>query len=337
MIRRHVVFLHVPKTGGTAVRNALARALTDHRRLFDYGAQTAETSPEIRAHVYGTTPPAVPDDFLDRVDDGRPILLAGHFRGARYWPHFSAESFVTFLRDPVDRIFSEYNHLVRHRGLDQTLEDFAARARPRIITKLLEKTDPMGFGFIGFTDTIAEDSARLSEFVGCEITVERENEGHYLPEVAERAADPAFREWIAAQIGGDLELYRRIRERFWRRRRRVERHGRTAGVLRGRIRRFGDAGVVGYAVNPGRETMLPVEVRIAGNLVATVTADQRCPALKTRALSRTGFGGFAVSLAPWLEPAGKDHGEVVTVRFADTGEELAGSPIRVAGRFRSPD
>lgn len=330
MIRRHIVFLHVPKTGGTSVRNALARALPDHRQIYDYGAAAPETSAEIRTHLYGSTPPRLPGNFLARIDDGRPMLVAGHFRGARYWPHFNADSFVTILRDPLERIFSEYNHLVRHRGLDQTLEQFATEARPRIISKLLEKTEPLNYGFIGFTDTLAEDAARLSEFVGCEIAVERENLGDYLPEIAARAADPEFRGWVARQIGDDLELYRHIRERFWRRRARLYRASRAPGAIRGRVRPVCGTAVVGFAVGKEREEVVALDLVIDGRVVAGIAADRFCLPLRRRRIARSGVAGFHHSLLPYI--AATSGAVEVGVRVTATGEHLPGSPFTLPAR-----
>lgn len=326
--RRDIVFLHVPKTGGTAVRNALVRALPDRRVLLDYGPHAAETSPEIRALVYREAVASVPSDFRRRIDDGRGILLVGHFRARRYWPHFHAESFVTVLRDPVERLVSEYNHLVRRRDLAQPLEEFAAVSRPRMLATLLRGVSPRRFGFIGFTDSLETDIARLSELVGRPVDLQRENEGTYDAGLAARLAEPAFRAEIARHIAEDEELYRRLRRGLSRRREPAAAGPADPADFAGRVRLAEGGTLVGFAVHRRIETILEVEILADGKVIDRVPADRHRPYLRTLRLARSGVGGFVVPLrrgpARWLKLAGRTR---LTVRIAGTGVELAGSPI----------
>ncbi len=331
-MRRDLVFLHIPKTGGTAVRNALVRALPDRRVLLDYGPHAAETSPEIRELVYGGDVPKVPSDFRRRIDDGRGILLAGHIRARRYWPHFHAESFVTFLRDPLERLVSEYNHLARRQGLDQTIEAFAAASRPRLLSTLLRGVDPIRFGFVGFTERLDDDMARLSELIGRPLSVARENEGTYDPTLAERLADPAFRRAMAPFVSEDEDLYRRLFRRFLERRDSRQERARSSGEFVGRVRLAPGGVLAGFAVHRRIETILDVEIFADGRLIERVAADRHRPYLRTLRLARSGVGGFSLQLgrgpARWLRLGGAAR---LSVRVADTSFELAGSPIDLRG------
>jgi len=80
-----IVFVHIQKTAGTAFRAHLAR----HFRA------------EEIAPPYLSVP-----DALEAVRDKR--LVAGHFSLARAMPLFPGAVFMTFLRDPVARIQSQY-------------------------------------------------------------------------------------------------------------------------------------------------------------------------------------------------------------------------------------
>jgi hypothetical protein len=113
--RRDVVFMHIPKTGGTSVRIALEQTLRGHLILQDYGADPL-TTPALYRLVYEER--RLPE-FRAHFSRQRGILLSGHFpaihgtQGAsRYWDFFNAESFATFLRDPIDRIYSESAHRI---------------------------------------------------------------------------------------------------------------------------------------------------------------------------------------------------------------------------------
>lgn len=327
-MRRDLVFLHIPKTGGTAVRNALVKALPDRRVLLDYGPQADETSPEIKALVYAGETPVVPEDFRRKVDDGRGILLVGHIRARKYWRHFHAESFVTVLRDPVERLISEYNHLARRQGLDQTIEEFAASAQPRLLSSLLRGVSPSRFGFVGFTESLDGDMARLSALIGRPLDVVRENEGTYDPALAERLADPRLRNRLRRHVAEDSKLYRHLQHTFAVRR--VVRAQRlaTSDDFVGRVRLTKDGRLVGFAVNRVVEALLDVEVLAGDRVVARVTADRHLAYLRTLGLARSGVGGFEVRLgrgpARWLRLGGARR---LTVRIAGVGVELAGSPV----------
>jgi hypothetical protein len=345
-MRRDLVFLHIPKTGGTSIRNALAETLADRQALFDYGPRSEATTPRVRELVYGEGGRAqgtVPPDFRRRVEDGRGLFVAGHFRARKYWDHFHAGSFVTILRDPVDRMISEYNHFVRHQGIASPIEEFVVRARPRILTNTFAGVDPAAFGFIGFTDRLESDAATLSALLGRPVSVPRDNEGTYDAALSERAADPAFRAWIAGQIADDLALYNRLRERF-------ARPGAgasalvgaaaggatdTAGAaLRGRVRLTRSGAAVGYALDARREVIAEVEFVVAGAVVARAPADRFVPFLKASGRARSGVGGFVVPLRELLwrsrVPLSRTR---VAVRFAGTATELAGSPLTLRGRL----
>ena len=336
--RRDIVFLHVPKTGGTAVRNALVRAAGARAVLYDYGGHSEETSPQIRAALYADGVDAagvVPDDLRDRLEAPHGVLLSGHFQAAKYWGQFHPESFVTFLRDPVDRIVSEYNHLVRHRGLEQTLDDFVSRSRHRRhLTYLFRDVDPLAFGFVGFTDSFEADITALARIVGAPLAVARENEGSYDPALVERLADPDYREWIRRKLGNDAKLYRALKNRFAHQR--AQREARLAGsrAYAGRVRLAPGGRLVGFAVHRRVEAIVDIEIAVGDTVAARLPADLCRPYLKALGLSRTGVGAFSVALRPLLRAAGvRGPRPSVTVRVAGTGIELAGSPVTVRRRL----
>ena len=98
-MRRDIVFVHIPKTAGTSLRSLLEHAAQDHLVLRDYW-NAPETTPELFRLVHAEKRVA---DFRKTFQHpGKGILLSGHFPAQRYWAHFNAESFVTFLRHPVD-------------------------------------------------------------------------------------------------------------------------------------------------------------------------------------------------------------------------------------------
>jgi hypothetical protein len=328
---RDCVFLHVPKTGGTAVRTALVRGCRDRRVLFDYGAAEKQTTPALREALYGDGREGDGERLRRHLDDRRGLLLVGHFKAAKYWDAFHPESFVTFLRDPIDRLISEYNHYVERRGLATPIEEFLDTTLfRRHVTYLFRGVDPAEFGFVGFTETFEEDMRALSAKLGRPLSAVRENEGAYGPELREKANDPVFRKHVRRLVAEDHDLYRRLRNRYDKlRTRRLAALAETSGY-RGRVRFARGGRLVGYAVHRAVEAIVELEVHAGGRLVTRVRADRYRPWLKASGRCRSGVGGFEVPLRRLLIASGRPFlPETATVRIAGTEIELPGSPVRL--------
>lgn len=329
-MQRDLVFLHVPKTGGTAVRTALVHACRDRRVLFDYGAKEKQTTPALRAALYAGERTGDGVTLRRSLDDRRGLLLVGHFKAEKYWDAFHPDSFVTFLRDPIDRLISEYNHHVERRGLTTPIEEFVEQSLfRRHVSALFRGVDPAEFGFVGFTETFEDDLRALSDRLGRPLAAVRENEGAYEPGLREKAGDPAFRKHVRRLVADDHDLYRRLRNRYDKLRAR-----RLAGLAdqsgyRGRVRLAPGGLLVGYAVHRNVEAILELEIHAGGRLLTRVRADRHRAWLKASGRSRSGVAGFAVPLRRLMLSMGRPFlPATVSVRIADTDIELPGSPVR---------
>jgi hypothetical protein len=112
-MRDEIVFVHIPKTAGTSVRKALEASATQHDQFCDYGRRP-ETTPELFQLVHVQKRPGLIREVLGR--SRRRFVLSGHFPARRYWPYLRPESFITFIRKPVDRVVSVHNHSQRMRA-----------------------------------------------------------------------------------------------------------------------------------------------------------------------------------------------------------------------------
>ena len=207
--RRDIVFVHIPKTGGTSLRNMLRVAVPEALFLTDYGG-SPEASPEVRELIYGRQ---ALERLRARFDDShRGIILAGHFRASRYWNSFDAESFVTLIRNPVDRVLSDYNHAVAHYGYTISLREFAqAEERRNVIFKSLADIDLDRFGFIGMMEDFAAATNCLAKFIGAKLPIRYDNVGDYERTNPTSCFDPSIRAMIAEFNPDDMEIYEKIR------------------------------------------------------------------------------------------------------------------------------
>jgi hypothetical protein len=200
--RVQIVFVHIPKTAGTAVREALFRARPGAANLCDYGPDHPQTSPLVKALRYG------PDGDLRRLktslDRADAYTLAGHMKAKPVGRVFGPERLATVLRDPVERVVSNWR-LYRRRGLfEGSLLEFARLPEIRNVQfRYTRPYQPWQWLFMARQDCLEADMAELSLRLGTEIRVERLNAAPEGPmEIA-----PFERRQIEALNGEDLELF----------------------------------------------------------------------------------------------------------------------------------
>jgi hypothetical protein len=315
-MRREIVFVHIPKTGGTSIRNSLELALKNHLILRDYGDHPT-TSPELRTLQAAN---GIVQRFRERVGTRGNLLLSGHFPAFRYWNDFNAESFITILRNPIDRVLSSYASWKRQGLWDGTFEEFLALpSMDRRMCEYLSRIDLAAFGFIGFLEEFEASLVGLSEFVGARVKWRKLNQGDYDLDVTLEAA----RAMIAAKRMPDVRLYENLRK---------VRSGNffapaVAAVRRsylGEVQLEGEM-IAGWLSNLAKEFIAEVEVLRDDKCIAVVNADRYVETAKTRGHSRSGVCGFRVPLRRLAVAPGQS----LTFRARNSDFELKGSPLCV--------
>ena len=255
---RALVFVHVPKCGGSSVERALRRARPLGRRLID---------PDGTFRAAAALLGANPDDderrheVLTRASELRRDLLHLHLaEGARLvtghaplgprtldaFPHADA---VTVMRSPRARLRSHlaFNAGARagHGRSDMTVARFLDTPRARVMGALYVKYLsglPMDadlttqaavdaarrtvdrLALVGFTEEMDAFGARLAALAGVRLRVGQENKGEGGPALPDALADR-----IHALCAPDDQVYAHARARFADRR-----HAVRPGAARGR-------------------------------------------------------------------------------------------------------
>lgn len=160
------LFVHIPKTAGTSFRLALDEAFPG-RTAYDYAPRAPETSEAVREHVYGKRDLTALRERLI-ADDVQ--VLGGHVHFARYAEIFPPERVITFVREPVSRVVSEYEHACRHNGYAGELMEFAATPRNQSLqTTMLRGVGLDRAALVGITERYGESLQLLRERVGWRI------------------------------------------------------------------------------------------------------------------------------------------------------------------------
>jgi len=121
-MRYPIIYLHIPKTAGTSFRISAEHYFGPWNVLNDYGEKSPSTSEDIRSAFYGQN-----DLDLLREKGMQKRFLTGHFSLGKYREVFPDSPVVTFFRDPVERVISEYVHFASHYSFDGSLRDFYTR------------------------------------------------------------------------------------------------------------------------------------------------------------------------------------------------------------------
>jgi hypothetical protein len=328
-LRKNLVFVHLPKTGGTSARVALLKLRRHRQFILDYGSAQKDTSAEFRDILFD---PAGLDQLGTRLDRSRGTFVIGHFRGHKYARYFEPSDYATFLRDPYLRLLSEYNHHLTRRRLDTSFAAFLQLAEFRnIMSRGLEGLDIDRFGFVGVTEAFDRDFRRFRQFLGVGGKVERANLGRYTPEVEALRDDADLRETARRLNADDFALYDYVARKLG-----GEAPAAPAAVSAGRARIWGEAlldehgNIHGWIGRPSGRPPRRLLVLDGERVVAEAEAGLERLDVRGNLMSDEADCGFLIA-GPFLVQAGIAPGARLRVVEAESGIPIPGSPIAMPG------
>jgi len=138
---RVLIFLHVPKTAGTVLRQVLPSRFRPEQ-VFTVDDRGPEAHAAYISYVSSGLGPWIPplagDPNLSWIEMLHQLprerfeglrLLQGHFWFGLHEALATPAAYLTLLRDPVDRVLSLYQHRVAHHGLQMSLAAYVDVAR----------------------------------------------------------------------------------------------------------------------------------------------------------------------------------------------------------------
>ena len=190
------LFVHIPKTSGMSFVDALAQRQSV---VYAYGRSAPRTSDSVQENIYDHYRP----DKLFRTTHGDPVWLAGHFRVFKHAELVECRRIITFVRDPVDRVISHFNHAISYISSDGIdIDSFINQPiNQNVQSKYLDGMPRDCIGFVGVTEHNDASLAIINHELGLDLSQQYTNRNTTKTLDRERL---------------DEGLYRRIRELNWR-------------------------------------------------------------------------------------------------------------------------
>ncbi len=196
---RRVVSVHVPKTGGSSLHAQLATLLGDEAVVLDL-----------------THDPVSGEGESEAAFPAGARVVHGHFPARRYARN--AACWITWLRHPVDNVFSNFAYWKLVNGPSLKLDtneftsvlDFARYpGQDRLFCELyFGGFDMRRFDFIGFHETRQTDMLKLGQLLGLPLRPEVHiNKTPAFDRREAEAADPAIRAQLMDILAPDVRFY----------------------------------------------------------------------------------------------------------------------------------
>lgn len=310
-------FVHIPKTAGTSFRLGAEQQFGKSRIVYVYGKQSPVTSSLAQETVYGKHPDYW--DFLQSCNQEKIAMVGGHVDINRFVSLFGVQKTVTFLREPLQRMASEYAHFIRKFNYQGSFYDFYSRPEMHNRqSKALRKVEIETIGMLGITERYNESLELLNANYNTEITGREDNRGKVSLDAAHEISEEDEAELIRLNKQ-DVALYDRAVKMFDERYKLFKEakpwvHARVTEANLGRI--------AGWAWWADSDEPVEVEILVNSELQASMPAAELRPGLCHLLPPRGGYVGFslAVKLAP---------GDKVQCRVKSTGQCFPLKPRRI--------
>ena len=206
------IFIHIPKTAGTSFRLSLADEISS---FWDYGANSLSTSDEIKSTVYSNDP----GKLVEISKQNEVGFISGHFPALKYRSLFPEAKLLTFVREPVDRVISEYNHHVRLNGYTKPINTFCTSpAHKNRQFKCFSGLSVDDFYFVGLTERYSHSLTLFNDITGLGLEERKmnlaKNQARKPLEISRSDLDEKAIQLIEKENAEDIKLYTAIKEKF---------------------------------------------------------------------------------------------------------------------------
>lgn len=308
--RLPILFVHVPKTAGTSLRKAAIKSKRIDHVMCDYGKDNETTTSEINDAKYYSRDNVSIESVLKGHEN---YVLTGHFPVDRYKQYFFPYEIGIFVRNPVDRVLSNYYHKQRQKQFEGSLEEFIqTSSADNLQVKQFGDLSPEYFGFIGISDKYEDSIALINALYSLDLEVlslnlnpEKKSSNY---EVEDKIANT-----ISKLNSKETQLYRTAEKLFQSR----ANFKKVLCSLYGSWQFENEFKISGRAYRAYSQSPVTLTLQIDGRNVATATATIYNPIPCNVKQPLGGYIGFEFDISELATKTGE-----VTIFAADTNEPL---------------
>ena len=169
-----IISIHIRKCAGSTFREQLVNAYGD-RVFFDYGDEIGSSWPtSVRKRMFSAENVTIDSKRLNESFS----VIHGHFYRGKYEGISGNKTFITFVRNPAQRLVSNYLYLKRNfdrqnpdslvvNKLDFSFEDYIKDVDScNLQSRFLEATNLEGFEFVGVVEEYDKSIHKLNRILG---------------------------------------------------------------------------------------------------------------------------------------------------------------------------
>ena len=197
------VFVHIPKTAGTSFRKGIEASFGLEAVAYDYGPESRLTSHHVLSFLEGNIKSARECCKLLAAEGYE--FIAGHVPANRYSSAVGWQNTLTFLRHPLHRSFSEYQHKHRH-GQSVGEFSFYSLKRKNPQTRHLRGMPLEGFGFFGLTERYRDSLELLEYMTGLRVQSKKTNRAPLFSPTIRRLSKKEVESFYEANAS-DMKMY----------------------------------------------------------------------------------------------------------------------------------
>lgn len=306
-------FVHIPKTAGTSFRIGAEKSFGSKSIIYDYGANSQDTSKLVRDFAYGKETDFVKIFGICDKDNIR--MISGHMPFHKYLAGCGARNTIAFVRNPVQRVASEYYHHVRNNNLKESFESFYRQDKNRERqSKSLGAMPLAAFGFLGITESYSKSLEQINAVYGLSVPGLKLNQGEKRVENEYKFSEEVSEE-IKKLNRKDMDLYRRSCLLFTERAR-LARCGNPWAHCAATVK---DGRISGWAWWAHSDEPVTLGVYLNGKLVDCIRAVDFCAPLCRFFVPRKSYVGFNVRVS-------FSAADEVQVRVEKTGQVIVNRP-----------
>ena len=116
-------FVHIPKTAGTSFRNGIEEI---SKVACHYGSHSDQTSELVEQEIYDKK------DYYSFLSKAKSIgysWVSGHVSIGKYFGIIDPRRIVTFVREPVQRVYSLFSHRSQYQHYEKDIRCFCKEKR----------------------------------------------------------------------------------------------------------------------------------------------------------------------------------------------------------------